>query len=164
MALVPAMARDRKTARMQEQIKVLLGQGLSIRKVALALGISRQSVRKFGTDQPAEGSGAGAGTGEPAWDAAIDWPDVAKQAAGGATIKQLHSELAPEASYTRFRRRLIAMSPRPIAATTRLEHKPGEQVQIDYCDGIDIVDRVTGECRKTHPSCAALPFTSYTFR
>ena len=78
MALVPAMARDRKTARMQEQIKVLLSQGLSIRKVALALGISRQTVRKFGMDQPVEVSGAGAATGEPAWDAAIDWQDVAK--------------------------------------------------------------------------------------
>ena len=64
MALVPAMARDRKTARMQEQIKVLLSQGLSIRKVALALGISRQTVRKFGMDQPADVSGAGAATSE----------------------------------------------------------------------------------------------------
>ncbi|MEY2929715.1 MAG: hypothetical protein RL033_464 [Pseudomonadota bacterium] len=163
MALVPAMARDRKTARMQEQIKVLLSQGLSIRKVSLALGISRQTVRKFGTAEPAEAGVAGAATSEPAWDAAIDWQDVAKQVAGGATIKQLHSELAPEASYTRFRRRLIAMAPRPIAATMRLEHKPGEQVQIDYCDGIDIVDRVTGECRKTHLFCAVLPFSSYTF-
>jgi len=30
-------------------------------------------------------------------------------------------------------------------------------------DGIDIVDRVTGECRKTHLFCAVLPFSSYTF-
>ena len=54
MAVVPAMARDRKTARMQEQIKVLLSQGLSIRKVALALGISRQTVRRerFAQEQP----------------------------------------------------------------------------------------------------------------
>jgi len=107
MAVVPAMARDRKTARMQEQIKVLLSQGLSIRKVALALGISRQTVRKFGQDHPAEATVAGAAASQPAWDAAIDWQDVAKQAASGATIKQLHSELAPEASYSRFRRRLI---------------------------------------------------------
>ena len=163
MALVPAMARDRKTARMQEQIKVLLSQGLSIRKVALAPGISRQTVRKFGTAEPAEVAATLAATSKPAWDAAIDWQDVAKQASGGATIKQLHSELAPEASYTRFRRRLIAMAPRPITATIRLEHKPGEQVQIDYCDGIAIVDRVTGECRKTHLFCAVLPFSSYTF-
>ena len=163
MALVPAMARDRKTARMQEQIRVLLGQGLSIRKVALALGISRQTVRKFGTGQPADASVASAARSEPAWDAAIDWPDVAKQVAGGATIKQLHSELAPEASYTRFRRRLVAMAPRQVAATMRLEHKPGEQVQIDYCDGIDVVDRTNGECRKTHLFCAVLPFSSYTF-
>jgi transposase len=163
MALVPAMARDRKTARMQEQIKVLLSQGLSIRKVALALGISRQTVRKFGTAQPEAAVADGAATSEPAWDAAIDWGDVAKQAASGVTIKQLHSELAPEASYTRFRRRLIAKAPRPMAATMRLEHKPGEQVQIDYCDGIDVVDRVSGECRKTHLFCGVLPFSSYAF-
>ncbi|HWA73966.1 MAG TPA: IS21 family transposase [Polyangiaceae bacterium] len=156
------MARDRKTARMQEQIRVLLSQGLSIRKVALALGISRQTVRKFGTGQATD-VGAADVTSAPAWDAAIDWADVAKQAAAGATIKQLRSELAPEASYTRFRRRLIAMAPRPIAATMRLEHKPGEQVQIDYCDGIGIIDRVTGEVRKTHLFCAVLPFSSYTF-
>ena len=163
MALVPAMARDRKTARMQEQIKVLLSQGLSIRKVALALGISRQSVRKFGTAETADAGVECAAINAAAWDAAIDWADVAKQASRGATIKQLHSELAPESSYTRFRRRLIAMAPRPMAATMRLEHKPGEQVQIDYCDGIEIVDRVTGECRKTHLFCAVLPFSSYTF-
>ena len=75
MALVPAMARDRKTARMQEQIKVLLSQGLSIRKVALALGISRQTVRKFGSDRrrPARRWSRHEAA---AWDAAIDWQDV----------------------------------------------------------------------------------------
>jgi transposase len=164
MALVPAMARDRKTARMQEQIRLLLSQGLSIRKVALALGVSRQTVRKFGVHPPSAivaPEQAAAAASE--WDAAIDWEAAGNEVAKGTTIKQLHQELAPEVTYTRFRRRLLAKAPRPIPATLRLEHKPGEQVQIDDCDGIPILDRSTGECRKTHLFCAVLPFSSYTF-
>lgn len=163
MAVVPAMARDRKSARMQEQIRVLLSQGLSIRKVALALGVSRQTVRKFGTEVPAEANGAEAADQPPEWHASIDWLAAASEMAKGTTIKQLHQELGPEVTYSSFRRRLLANVPRPIAATVRLEHKPGEQVQIDYCDGIAVVDRATGECKKTHLFCGVLPFSSYTF-
>ena len=146
---------------MKEQIRVLLSQGLSIRKVAQALGISRQTVRKFGalTDQ-AEVDAAASPSG---WDIGVNWDELGKQVASGVTVKQLYSEVAPEVSYSSFRRRLIAKSPRPPAATLRIEHKPGEQVQIDYCDGIDLVDRETGESRKTQLFCGVLPFSSYTF-
>lgn len=165
MARVPAMARDRKTPRMQEQIKVLLSQGLSIRKVALALKVSRQTVRKFRsqpvpTDRQPELTSSGPSAD---WDAAVDWQAVEAQVASGTTIKQLHRELAPEINYTRFRRRLIAKASKRVSTTMRLEHKPGEQVQIDYCDGISVVDGATGECRKTHLFCAVLPFSSYTY-
>lgn len=51
MAVVSTMGSERKSARMQDQIKLLLDQGLSIRKVALALSVSRQTVRKFGDSQ-----------------------------------------------------------------------------------------------------------------
>jgi transposase len=163
MALVPAMARDRKSAQMQEQIKVLLSQGLSIRKVALALGVSRQTVRKFGSEPAVDAGAAEAPASPPAWHAAVDWSAAGTEMAKGTTIKQLHQELAPEVTYASFRRRLLASVPRPIAATVRLEHKPGEQAQIDYCDGIDIVERTTGECKKTHLFCGVLPFSSYAF-
>jgi transposase len=163
MAVVPVMARDRKSASMQKQIQVLLSQGLSIRKVALALGISRQSVRKFGAapetlvEQPSSPS-------PPAsWDAAIDWQAVTNEFAKGTTIKQLHQEFAPEVSYTRFRRQMLRKIPRKLSSTLRLEHKPGEQVQIDYCDGVAIVDAASGAVTKTHLFCAVLPFSSYAF-
>jgi transposase len=162
MALVPAMARDRKSARMQEQIRVLLGQGLSIRKVALALGVSRQTVRKFGSPAPDAGA-AEVPAKVPEWQLAIDWPAAGAELAKGTTIKQLHQELAPQVTYASFRRRLLASVPRPVAATVRIEYKPGEQTQIDYCDGITIVDRATGECKKTHLFCGVLPFSSFTF-
>ena len=50
---------------MQEQIKVLLSQGLSIRKVALALGVSRQTVRKFGSEPAVDAGAAEAPTSPP---------------------------------------------------------------------------------------------------
>ncbi len=99
----------------------------------------------------------------PTWDSAIDWQTVGDEVARGTTIKQLHQETAPEVSYTRFRRRLLDKVPKQVTATIRLEHKPAEQVQVDYCDGILIVDSATGVTTKTHLFCAVLPFSSYTF-
>jgi transposase len=148
---------------MQKQIQVLLSQGLSIRKVAHALGVSRQTVRKFGAEAAAETETQAPVHLAPTWDAAINWQAVGDEVARGTTIKQLHQETAPEVSYTRFRRRLLEKVPKQAVATVRLEHKPGEQVQIDYCDGVMIVDSATGATTKTHLFCAVLPFSSYTF-
>lgn len=159
------MARDRKSARMQDQIKTLLSQGLSIRKVALALDVSRQTVRKYSEKDVIEG-----GSAEPMlasetsdWDGAIDWGEVAKAAAAGTTVKQLHAEYAPEVAYNRFRRRLRTKASVAPAVTLRLEHKPGERTQVDYCDGPPVLDRATGEARKTHLFCGVLPFSSFVF-
>ena len=95
----------------------------------------------------------------PEWQLALDWPAAGAELARGTTIKQLHQELAPQVTYASFRRRLLASVPRPVSATVRIEHKPGEQTQIDYCDGITVVDRATGECKKTHLFCGVLPFS-----
>lgn len=147
---------------MQDQIKSLLSQGLSIRKVAQALDVSRQTVRKYGAESTAEVE-----TVEPSaaveWERAINWSEVARAAANGTTVKQLHAEYAPEVTYHRFRRRLRVKASVSPAVTIRLEHKSGERTQIDYCDGIAIVDRATGEKRKTHLFCGVLPFSSYAF-
>jgi transposase len=150
---------------MQHQIKSLLSQGLSIRKVAQALNVSRQTVRKYGDSAAAESvSPESAPPSTVDWDGAIDWKEVARAASGGTTVKQLHTEYAPEGvSYTQFRRRLRTLSPPAPAVAIRLEHKPGERTQIDYCDGIGIVDATTGEVRKTHLFCGVLPFSSYAF-
>jgi transposase len=147
---------------MKTQIKSLLSQGLSIRKVAVALDVSRQTVRKCNTEEADKFEAAGPGSAVD-WDGAIDWDEVAKAVTVGTTVKQLHAEYAPEVSYTRFRRRLRVKKPLAPAVTIRLEHKPGERTQIDYCDGIAVVDRATGEVCKTHLFCGVLPFSSYAF-
>jgi transposase len=58
---------------MKEQIRVLLSQGLSIRKVALALGVSRQTVRKFGDESPGGVETPDSPAMAPEWHSAIDW-------------------------------------------------------------------------------------------
>src|SRR5690606_802280 len=112
------MAQERISGPMQEQIKKLLAEGHSIRKVSEALGVSRQTVRKFGRQrreqerQPQQSetvalASPDADMKEPApWEQAIDWANVRAAVTSGATIKQVHAEQAPEVSYTRFRRTL----------------------------------------------------------
>jgi transposase len=146
---------------MQDQIQVLLSQGLSIRKVALALGVSRQTIRRY--QRPGASAADLLDPHSVDWDAAIDWQTVSSERAKGANVKQLHQEFAPEVTYGRFRRRLLAKLPPKVKPTLRLEHKPGEQAQVDYADGIPIIDRATGVSTKTHLFCGVLPFSSYTF-
>lgn len=169
------MAQERISGPMQEQIKKLLAEGHSIRKVSEALGVSRQTVRKFGRkrggqeQQPpqsvslAQVSPEGDTKELAPWEQAIDWASVRAAVTSGATIKQVHAEQAPEVSYTRFRRTLHRRAAPPPAIALRLTHQPGEKVQVDYCDGIMLVDRSTGEGRKTQFFCGVLPFSSFAF-
>jgi transposase len=45
----------------------------------------------------------------------------------------------------------------------RQEHRAGEKVFVDYCDGLDIVDRVTGELIPTQLFVAVWGASNYTF-
>ncbi len=47
--------------------------------------------------------------------------------------------------------------------TIPLTHKPGEKAQIDYCDGIDIIDPVTCKITKTQLFTGVLPFSSHIY-
>jgi transposase len=160
---------------MQEQIKRLLGEGHSIRKVSQALGVSRKTVRKTGQRaaevRPQQVEGASVALSAPQaeaeelapWERLIDWPAARAAVTSGATIKQVHAEQAPEVSYTRFRRTLHLRATPPPATALRLNHLPGEKAQVDYCDGISIVNAKTGEAPKSQFFCGVLPFSSYTF-
>jgi transposase len=165
-----AMAKERISASMQAQIRELKEKGLSIRNIARALGVSRQTVRKYmaASADSVERTVAvvPTNTTTAAWHEPIDWEQVCKEAQlKGATFKQLHQEVAPDVSYWSFWRHMRTLLPKvaPRDISLRREHNVAEKVEIDYADGIDIVDRVTGEVRKTHLFCGVLPFSSYTF-
>ena len=83
-----------------------------------------------------------------------------------ATIKQIGREVAPDIEYVTFWRayweyaRAVAS---PSEVTIRLDHKPGERVQVDFSDGVWLTDRASGKKPLTQLFLGVLPFSSYTF-
>ena len=154
------MAKERTSVRMRDQIKILLSQGVSIRKIAKALGVSRKTVRKAVgvTDPPRESSGT-----EAPWVTGVDWDHVRHEVGRGCTIKQIHREVAAEVPYLAFWRAFRDKVPVSPEVTIRLHHKPAEKTQIDFADGIGITDPRTGKVTATQLFVGVLPFSSYTF-
>ena len=156
------MVKGRTSIRMQEQIKILRAQGLSIRKIAQALGMCRQTVRKYLESAPKVQEVVVITEDQRL--AGIDWEYVSQEISSkGCSIKQLHRELGGEVSYVDFWRAFRAQVPSTKEVVIRQQHKPGEKVHIDFCDGIDIVDRETGKKSKTELFVGVLAFSSNTF-
>jgi len=156
------MAKERTSVRMQAQIKTLSEQGRSIRAIARILRLSRKTVRRFLVEIP------GAEAAEAAtWVSGVDWTYVRQEVYGkGTTIKQIHREVAPEVRYVSFWRAFRDEVPRqasPQEVTIRLNHKPAEKTQIDFCEGLPITDPVSGKQTLTQFFLGVLPFSSYTF-
>lgn len=161
------MAKGRISVAMQKQIQELCAQGVSIRRISRALNVSRQTVRRFmrmevtaRVAQPIASSEKGALL---PWYETLDWEHLGKLSKQGVTVKQLHKEHADaigyDAFWRMFRKRTIAEK----AVCLRIEHIPGERVEVDYTDGIGITDRATGEIRKTHLFCGVLPFSGFVY-
>ena len=153
------MAKERTSVRMQAQIRKMSEQGYSLRGIARALRVSRKTVRRI--------LGVSESTDPAQWTEAVDWDYVRKEVYGkGATIKQIHREVAPEVTYLSFWRVFRDQVPHqasPSEVTIRLHHKPGEKTQIDFCDGLLITDRATGKTTLSQFFLGVLPFSSYTF-
>lgn len=156
------MAKERKSVRMQEQVKIMSAQGCSIRATARALNISRQMVRKIlgVSEQPVSGV-----PGETAvlQTVPVNWNHVREEVGKGCTIKQIHKEVALEMPYLAFWRAFRSEVPVAPEVTIRLHHKPGQKTHIDFTDGIGITDRRTGKITPTELFVGVLPFSSYTF-
>lgn len=151
---------------MIEQILSMHKQGVSIRKISLALKLSRNTIRSYlreslrmpNTEEPeAQASAA------DRWDLNFPWDRAIALYKRGVTQKQIYAELTPAISYSRFSKVLRARCKPLQRPTVRLEHDPAQRVQIDFCDGPKITDAATGKLRKTYLFCAVLPFSSYTY-
>ena len=144
---------------MQAEIRRLKESGYSIRKIAEALGVSRQTVRKF-KDEASEAASAPSICER---NDGLDWEALGKKARSGVTVTQLHKEYAPEMKYWNFWHHLRTHNPKTKDVSLRIIHQPGERTELDYADGISLVDRLTGEVTKTHLFCGVLAFSGYTF-
>lgn len=144
---------------MIDQIRKLYLAGYSIRGIARSLNISRNTVKNHIRCKASE---------EPKkpqhWSDDVDWEFLAKKRKSGVSVKQLYADYGPShVGYGTFGDWLRKKSKQAKLPTVHLVHNPGEKTQIDYCDGIYLVDRKTGNRIKTYLFCGVLPFSSYTF-
>lgn len=149
---------NKVSVEMEAQVLELKKQGKTIRKIARALKVSRNTVRRVLRESGKEKEVKKV----PLWARGIDWEKIQNEKSRGATIKVLHLEFAPETRYHTFYRYFRKSVPSTENVTIRLEHKPGERIFFDFADGIAITDRKTGTKTKTQLFAGVLPFSSYT--
>ena len=145
---------------MQKQILELHARGLTARKIAKTLKVGRNTIRRVLSC----GELTAPGPLPPAWARSIDWEKIRLEVARGVQMNILAREHAAGAiSYVQFCRQFHKQYPQVPTVTMRLDHKPGEKSFFDYTEGIDIVDKSTGEVRSTSLCCGVMAMSSYTF-
>ena len=153
-----------KSRAMLDQIKTMRQSGCSIRKIASALCISRNTVRThLRREQEAPVDESLPLPVGPGWCRDFDWPAVVSERRRGTTASQLYREYEPPVSYSRFCRLLREQARLPTKPACALDHVPAERTQLDYADGVWIFDRKTGTKKKSHLFCGVLPFSSRTY-
>jgi transposase len=145
-----------KSIAMINQVREMHSQNHSIKKIALALEISRNTVRKYLREMSHKASNV-SGSGQ------VDWKLAIQERSKGRPIKRIYEELMPSMSYSNFTRILSQHTPKKVTIAIRLNHEPGEKTQIDYGDGLNLYDRTTGNVTSTQFFCGVLPFSSYVF-
>jgi len=100
------------------------------------------------------------------WTAEIDWEKIRSEYLSGVSLNVIHEELFEDkklqvqyAGFWKQAQKRISLT----EATMVRVFKPGERAEIDYADGIDILDPVTGELRKTEFFVGVLCHSRYAF-
>jgi transposase len=157
------MAGNELDVKTIEEIKRLDKLGLSRRKIARTLNIHRNTVNKY-----LDGDAVNAPTVvvEPEWVCNVDWEKVRSECLGGVTLSVIYEELWESGKvpvqYPGFWKQVKSRIPLSEATMVRI-FKPGERIEIDYADGIDILDPVSGELRKTQLFVGVLCHSRYAF-
>jgi transposase len=154
------MATTRVTIPMQNQILELHKQGKSDRAIARIVGKNRRTVTRI----IERGEAVLPNAEVPAWAQIVDWEKVRLEVSKGVQLNILAREHAEGTiSYVQFWRQFHKKYPDLPTVTMRLDHKPGERMYFDYTEGVDVVDRDTGEIKTTQLMCGVLAMSSYTF-
>ena len=154
------MAAIRVTVAMQEQILELFRQGRSARAIAKIVKKHRKTVSQI----IKRGTVARPGAAVADWAASIDWEKVRLEVSRGVQMNILAKEHADgKISYVQFWREYNKKYPTHPTVTMKLVHKPSEKCFFDYTDGINIIDRETGEITKTSLMCGVMAMSSMTY-
>lgn len=151
-----------------EEIRRLKGLGFGKRQIARTLKIHRNTVSKY-FDEPTSAAAQPPVIPfvEPrGWWDDIDWPWVRDEMLKGVPLNILHEELLESGKltvqYPAFWKQLQRRCPNLKATMVRV-FAPGSRAEIDYCDGISIVNITTGELIETELFVGVLCSSRYTF-
>lgn len=144
----------------QSEIQRLKELGLKERAIARALGSSRKTVRKYLRDLQVDVI--------PKLRVQFNWSEVQQEnQINDVPLQILWEELKEEGktnwSYSYFWKQYQKNCPSSKEITMIRHHPFGERLEIDYCDGIDILDLATGEVTKTHLFVGVLCRSRYTY-
>lgn len=151
-----------------QEIKRLKGLGLSVRAIARALKIHRSTImRHLEEDSRSETAGKRAeAPSPPLWTARLDWVEIHGELQRGVPVNVLweerHEAGQVPVDYAGFWKQLRKRYPNCAQSMHRI-FAPGERLEIDYCDGIDILDPLTGEFVKTHLFVGVLCHSRYAY-
>lgn len=150
------------------EIKRLLNLGLTNRQIARALKIHRNTINKYvekiksnvledENKIPVASSH---------WSAHVDWENVRREFLSGVPLNIIYEELFElqklSVQYPGFWKQAHKNINLSVATMVKI-HRPGERAEIDYCDGIDILDPATGEVRRTHLFVGVLCHSRFAF-
>lgn len=141
--------------------------GLKERAIARALGASRKTVRKFLQEKELKSFNVCDENRPPKLDS-FSWDEIAREfREKDVPLNILWMELKEakkiDWSYSYFWKQFQRNCPSTKELTMIREHLSGERAEIDYCDGIDILDLATGEVTKTHLFVGVLCRSRYTY-
>ena len=153
-----------------EEIKRLLNLGFTNRQIAKAINVHRNTVNKYveqlSTEKSIDEIAKPTLVEAPPWTDQIDWENIRSEFLKGVPLNILHEELyeAGKVSilYNGFWRQ--AKKRLDLSSVTMIRiFKAGDRTEIDYADGIEIINPITGEIQKTQFFVGVLCQSRYTF-
>lgn len=163
------MSAEGLDMKLVEDIRRLKKLGFTKRKVARCLKVHRNTVTKYWNggesailaEMPASVAPPNEADG---WTKHLDWQDIRAEVLGGVPLNVLFEEQFEKipVTYSAFWKQLQRRAP-CLAATMVRIFAPGSRAEIDYCDGIGLLDIVTGEIVKTEFFVGVLCCSRYTF-
>lgn len=162
------MAAKELDVRKVDEIKRLKKMGFGKRKIARTLNIHRDTVTKYFEENSSSDQDIKGGPIQPsdAWAGPIDWQDIREQMERGISLNVIHDEMLKKnlisIQYPAFWKQLQKRAPSSTATMVRV-FAPGSRIEIDYCDGIDLINLGTGEVIKTEFFVGVLCNSRYTF-
>lgn len=166
------MAAKGLNLKIVEEILRLKALGFGKRKISRTLGVHRNTISKY-LDDPLDQATGGPGLAPallpelvPGWWDKVDWPSVRDEILNGVPISIVYEELFEKGQvpvqYPAFWKQLQKRCPSLKSTMVRV-FEPGSRIEIDYCDGISIVNTATGEQIETELFVGVLCSSRYAF-